>query len=302
MISVSHWRERGKCYKVKGYNIFVIDEGETGDPHQETIIMIHGFPTSSRDWCQIWPLIDGEPTKARRLIALDLLGFGVSQKPRKHKYTIMEQADIVEAIIKQKRVNQFHILAHDYGDTVAQELLARQNANQGVGKWLSCCLLNGGLFAETHRPLLEQKILSSPIGFIFNALITRNIFIKSLSKTFSPENRPDSKDMSSFWELVNYNGYLMDFHRLIKYMKERVTHKKRWRDALSESDIPLAIINGSADPISGSHMVDYYLQEIGAPSYLARLENIGHYLQLEAPQAVADHYLKFLSHIENNKY
>lgn len=37
----------------------------------------------------------------------------------------MEQADIGERILKELKVNKVHILAHDYGDTVALELLAR---------------------------------------------------------------------------------------------------------------------------------------------------------------------------------
>lgn len=301
MISVSHWRARGKIHKIRGYDIFVVDEGKNGDPHQETIVMIHGFPTASRDWSLIWPLINDCHNKPRRLIAMDLLGLGLSQKPARHKYKIMEQADIVEALIEQIGLRRFHILAHDYGDTVAQELLARQNERQGIGNWLSCCLLNGGLFPETHRVLLSQKILSSPIGFIFNTLINKNMFAESFLKTFGPNTQPNLKEINSFWELINYNGRLIDFHRLIKYMEDCVKYRIRWRAALKDTNIPIAIINGSVDPISGSHMVDYYLQEIGEPTYLTRLENIGHYPQIEAPQEVAYHYLDFLSHIPDTR-
>ena len=38
----------------------------------------------------------------------------------------MEQTQIVENLLKHLKVNDVHILAHDYGDTVAQELIARQ--------------------------------------------------------------------------------------------------------------------------------------------------------------------------------
>ncbi len=302
MISVSHWRARGRIHKINGYDIFIIDEGGNGDPHQETIVMLHGFPTASRDWSRVWPLLGGISSKPRRLIAMDLLGLGLSQKPVRHKYKIMEQADIVETLIRQRGLNQFHILAHDYGDTVAQELLARQNERKGVGQWLSCCLLNGGLFPETHKPLLSQKILNSPFGFIFNALINKKIFVQSLSETFGSYTQPTIKEMNSFWELVNYNSRLVDFHRLIKYINDREKYRVRWCSALKDTHIPIAIINGSADPISGSHMVDYYLQIIGKPAYLARLENIGHYPQIEVPQETASHYLAFLSRIPISGY
>lgn len=42
-----------------------------------------------------------------------------------HTYTIGEQADIVENLVQQINLNSLHVLAHDYGDTVALELLSR---------------------------------------------------------------------------------------------------------------------------------------------------------------------------------
>ena len=61
------------------------------------------------------------------MIALNFLAFGLSNKPRPHHYSIFEQASIVEALLRHlglqsRRIN---LLSHDYGDTVAQELLYR---------------------------------------------------------------------------------------------------------------------------------------------------------------------------------
>ena len=93
---------------------------------------------------------------------MDVLGFGFSDKPDPHEYSIHEQADIVEGIVEQLGLAKFHVLAHDYGDTVAQELLACQNEGTGKGIWQSICFLNGGLFPETQKALLIQKLLLSP--------------------------------------------------------------------------------------------------------------------------------------------
>ena len=56
---------------------------------------------------------------------LDFLGFGFSDKPENHTYTISEQAIVVEALLLNLGVKSCHILSHDYGDTVALEILAR---------------------------------------------------------------------------------------------------------------------------------------------------------------------------------
>jgi len=153
MLSTAQWENSGQYLTVNDHQIFVIDTKSS--TKKDTILLIHGFPTSSWDWAKIWPALSAD----YRLIAMDMLGFGFSDKPDPHQYSIHEQADIVEDIVQQLGLKQFHVLAHDYGDTVAQELLARQKEGTGSGKWTSICFLNGGLFPETHQALLIQKLL-----------------------------------------------------------------------------------------------------------------------------------------------
>ena len=114
-----------------------------------------------------------------------MLGFGFSDKPNNRKYSIHGQADVTEALVISKGLEKFHVLAHDYGDTVAQELLARQLEGTGAGKWLSCCFLNGGLFPETHRALTIQKLLLSPIGRWLNYFNGYSQFCRSFSSVYS---------------------------------------------------------------------------------------------------------------------
>ncbi|MBT8149292.1 MAG: alpha/beta hydrolase, partial [Gammaproteobacteria bacterium] len=207
---------------------------------------------------------------------------------------IHRQADIVEALIGRLELDRFHVLAHDYGDTVAQELLARQNDGSGKGRWLSACFLNGGLFPETHRALLTQKLLLSPLGPLLNRLSGQASFNRAFSKVFGAQTRPNALQLQEYWFLVNYKQGKHIFHNLITYIDDRRTHRQRWLRALIDAQIPLALINGSDDPVSGAHMVARY-KELGCRlDYLAELAGIGHYPQLEAASLVSEHYLAFL--------
>ncbi len=286
-VSPKQWQSRGKLEAVLGHSIFVLDEGDSSLP---TIVLLHGFPTSSWDWQPIW----SELAKNYRLIALDMLGFGFSDKPNSRTYTIHGQADIVEALVKTKGLTNFHVLAHDYGDTVAQELLARQLEGAGSGTWLSCCLLNGGLFPETHRALLTQKLLLSPLGKFLNRLTGYSKFSKNFSSVFGPQSKPSEQDLENFWWLINVNNGKHIFHNLITYMRDRIEHRERWVSALQKSTIPLAVINGSVDPVSGAHMVARYKELNCRLDYLAQLSVIGHYPQVEAPKEVYSHYQHFI--------
>ncbi len=282
------WQQRGALHTINGCSIFVIDEGTVD---QDTIVLIHGFPTASWDWHRIWPTL----RQQYRLVTMDMLGFGFSDKPEKHRYSIHEQADIVEALVQKLGLTRFHVLAHDYGDTVAQELLARQNAGKGAGEWLSVCFLNGGLFPETHRALLTQKLLLSPLGALVNKLSNKRSFDRAMSRVFGPETKPDAQELADYWSLVMHNNGKHIFHNLITYMRDRRQHRERWVSAIRQAKVPVALINGSADPVSGAHMVARF-RELALPlAYLAELPEIGHYPQMEAADDVALHYLKFLS-------
>ena len=286
-VSPKQWQSRGKLEAVLGHSIFVLDEGDSSLP---TIVLLHGFPTSSWDWQPIW----SELAKNYRLIALDMLGFGFSDKPNSRTYTIHGQADIVEALVEIKGLKSFHLLAHDYGDTVAQELLARQLEGAGAGIWLSCCFLNGGLFPETHRALLTQKLLLSPLGSYLNALTGFAKFGRNFSSVFGLQTKPSNQKLEDFWWLINVNDGKHVFHNAITYIRDRLEHRERWVAAMQQSTIPVAVINGSVDPVSGAHMVARYKALNCRLDYLAELPLIGHYPQVEAPNEVRVHYENFL--------
>lgn len=286
------WRAQGEYQSLLGHQIFCIDSGATQQysPQTSVLLLIHGFPTSSWDWLPMW----GDLIKNYRVIALDMLGFGFSDKPDNRNYSIHGQADIVEALVAAKGLESFHVLAHDYGDTVAQELLARQLEGNGGGQWLSCCFLNGGLFPETHRALLTQKLLLSPIGSLLNTFTGFRKFCRNFSSVFGADTQPSEQELKDYWWLINFNNGKHLFHNLITYMSDRIQHRERWVSALQTSSIPLALINGSVDPVSGGHMVARYKELECRLDYCAELPTIGHYPQVEAPEDVLTHYQIFL--------
>lgn len=285
--SIEQWRERGHFSNLLGRQIFCVDSGEIGRP---TVFLIHGFPTSSWDWTPVWAALK----ETYRLVAIDLLGFGFSDKPDPHRYSIMEQADLCEALIADRKLEAFHVLAHDYGDTVAQELLARQNEGRGAGRWESVCFLNGGLFPETHRARLIQKLLLSRFGRLVNELSSKRMFDKSFSAVFGPRTKPTPEELDAFWTLIQHNDGKHTFHNLITYMTDREQHRERWVQALKRSVVPIALINGSADPVSGAHMVARYREVVSSDHFIVELPGIGHYPQVEDPRVVVDAYLRFL--------
>ncbi|MDE3735711.1 alpha/beta hydrolase [Pseudomonas resinovorans] len=253
----------------------------------EPLLLIHGFPTASWDWHYLW-----EPLARRfRVIACDLLGFGYSAKPRGHDYRLLEQADLKQALLAHLGVDgPVHVLAHDYGDSVAQELLARHH--EGRFNLASCVFLNGGLFPETHRPVLVQKLLLSPVGSLVGRLFSRRKLAASFAQVFGPNTQPSERELDDFWRLIAESDGPSVMHRLIHYIPERRQQRDRWVAAMQKGGVPLRVIDGAVDPISGAHMVARY-RELIPNADTVQLEGIGHYPQTEAPDQVLEHYLAF---------
>jgi len=279
------WRRAGRTIEVRGRRIFVADSGGDDEP---TLLLLHGFPTASYDFARAWPAL----SERFRCVAPDLLGFGFSDKPKGHRYSIHEQADLVEAVVEALGLERFWVLAHDYGDTVAQELLARDNARE-VGRWLGCCFLNGGLFPETHRARPIQKLLASPAGPLLSSVLGEKAFARSFSRVFGAATKPSPVELADYWSLITAGDGRHVFSSLITYMADRREHRQRWLAALADAHCPLQLINGSDDPVSGAHMVARF-QELGLRADIVELPGVGHYPQVEATESVVGAFLAFV--------
>jgi pimeloyl-ACP methyl ester carboxylesterase len=273
------WRARGTFFEHRGHRIFVQSGGKGGEG--ATLLCIHGFPTASWDWHALWPRLT---STFSRVIAADMIGFGWSDKPTRYAYSIFDQADLQEALIRAHRVSRVMVLAHDYGDTVTQELLAR-DLERDEPIIAAACLLNGGLFPEAHRARLVQKILLTPIGPWLARMTNARAFARSFAAIFGPSTRPSRQELAEFWELVHHAHGERISYRLLSYIPERRMHRARWVRALTDARAPIRFINGLADPVSGAHMVERYRQ-IVPNADVVELPNIGHYPQVEDPDGV----------------
>ena len=279
MMTLDAWRAGGDWFAWRGERIFVRTDG-TGEP----LLLIHGFPTASWDWAAVWPRLAAR----YRVLALDMIGFGMSAKPRGFAYSIMAQADLVGAFLARERVTRYRVLAHDYGNTVAQELLARDR-----GAIAAVCFLNGGLFPEAHRPLRMQRLLASPLGPLIARFASFRTFQASLDAIWGTHPLPDD-ELRTMWQLASADGGLKVMPRLLGYMAERRRHRARWVGALVDAHVPRRLVDGVVDPISGAHLVARYRALVRGAD-VVELPGVGHYPQVEAPEAVADAVLAFFA-------
>ena len=285
MISIRNWRKRAQHFTAGGNRIVYWASKENNKP---VLLLIHGYPTSSWDWSAMWPALE----KQFRLVAVDMLGFGLSDKPKNIRYSIMNQADLQEAALEHLGIGEAHVFAHDYGDTVGQELLARHNERTLSFSLKSMCFLNGGLFPEQHRARPIQKLGLTPLGPIIGMMLSPARLKKSFDEIFGPETKASDEEIAGHWEMISENKGAGVLHKLLNYIPERKENRERWVGALKESRVPLRLVDGGFDPVSGAHLYHHYKEHI--PNADAVLfEDIGHYPHTEAPNRVLEVFFDF---------
>jgi pimeloyl-ACP methyl ester carboxylesterase len=249
----------------------------------QPMTLLHGFPSSSFDWARVAPAL----AERHALLLLDFLGFGASEKPAEHEYSLHEQADIVEAIWAREGVARTILVAHDYAVSVAQELLARRSEGRLAVELRAVHLLNGGLYPDLHRRQPTQELLLDPEqGPRIGALLDEQLFCAGLQPTFA-ESYDATADSSTMWRAMARDGGQRISHLLARYMVDRERHEVRWVAALEGAGPARAFIWGMLDPISGAHMAERIAERLpDAP--LLTLADVAHWPQLEAPKRVAE--------------
>jgi pimeloyl-ACP methyl ester carboxylesterase len=244
--------------------------------------MLHGFPSSSHDWAKVAPAL----ARSHALLLPDLLGFGASEKPVEHSYSLHEQADLMEALWALEGIESTVIVAHDYAVSVAQELLARRAEGALSVDLVAVHLLNGALYPKLAQLEPGQVALLDPEqGPQISANITEELFAMALKPTFAPDFDA-AADSAEIWRATARNGGQAISHRLIRYINDRAEHGTRWVTALEKADVPIAFVWGMLDPVSGAHIAQRIRERLPSAPFLA-LEQVGHWPSLEVPERVS---------------
>src|SRR5262245_3585249 len=93
---------------------------EAGDPNQRSLLLLHGFPSSSHMFRNLIPLLSDH----FHIVAPDLPGFGLSESPPRSqfKYTFDNLATVIEAFTEVIRLQRYALYVFDYGAPVGFRL------------------------------------------------------------------------------------------------------------------------------------------------------------------------------------
>jgi pimeloyl-ACP methyl ester carboxylesterase len=290
--NVRAWQERGSDEEFRGRRIHLFARRGAGP----LLLFLHGFPSSSYDWRA---LLELETEHA--VLAPDFLGFGLSEKPRDHTYTLHWQADLVEDLVRRHGDSlheagrsspsaaerpRIFLVAHDMGTSVATELMARDLEGSLEMEVTGGLLLNGSMVQDAASPTLGQRLLRSAVGPLFSRLSSERFFRQQFGSIFSPEHPLTDEEAEDQWALICAGGGRTLAHKTIRYMEERFRHAERWHGALRSWPKPLSLAWGMLDPVATTNVLEAVL-ELRPQAPVTRFEDLGHYPQIEDPEQVA---------------
>lgn len=288
ILTSKKWEKLGKYTKVFDRTIFMIDYENQSDSKKETLVILHGYPTSSYDYHKVLPQL----AKKYRVILHDHLGFGFSEKPLDFSYSLIEQADIALQLWKQLSLKKVVLLAHDYGTSVCTEIIARHNKQQINLQIDKLILSNGSIHIEFSKLRTIQKLLKNKYTGKWVAKLTNYpIFKKNMRNVYFDKTKVTDEELKEMWLQLEYNNGRNVIHLLSNYINERYYFWHRWVGALKETSINTTIIWAENDPIAIPKIAELLHKEI-SDNKIFWMKNCGHFLMLEQPKEWSSLVLK----------
>ena len=291
------WLAEGRHENVSGHQLFVHDRGlvtaANAAGESPTVLLLHGFPTSCYDWRGVVDRL----AMCFRVIAPDLLGFGLSDKPAAYSYSLFQQADNVEALLARLKVRVVHVVSHDLGTSVHSELLARQAEGRLTVELQSSTFLNGSMLQWLAKitPFQELLAANATLPQAIEVCRTRfsEAYVPGLQKLMRRPETITPVDAQVMNDLLRYQDGHLRLPAIAGYMRERYVHADRWLGAIETAPTRVQFVWADGDPIAHVEMGRELARRCPQATY-HELTGSGHFLPMEDPSAVAERIKAFV--------
>jgi pimeloyl-ACP methyl ester carboxylesterase len=284
IMTSNEWEKKGNLIPVFDKEIFTIDIGT----HKKTLVILHGYLTSSYDYYKVLP----ELSKHYRVVLLDFIGFGFSEKLDKQYFTIIDQTDYVLELCRLLDLTNITIFAHDYGTEIAQEIIARQNyslINTPIENYIFCnsnMPIYHSYFLDYHKSLKQQvakKLIAMVASF--------GIYKKTIKGVFCDDSKIADEELKEMWYQLELNKGRDVINFADNYVRERNIFWNRWIAALKENKVPLKLVLGRKDVINTVEKLEPLTEKFDGNN-IHWIEKCGHYPMLENPKEWIEAVLK----------
>lgn len=252
-----------------------------------SIIFLHGFGASLVSW---YDIKDALP-KGFQLYLLDLKGFGYSSKPKDGKYSMLDQAEIIEGFILTYNLDQVILVGHSYGGGIALGTYLNFH-NKKYNPIKKIVLIDSAGYTQKF-PFFINYLRTPIINFLLFNLVPSKIRAEGLLERLFHDDSKVTKERilrySFFYDMPesHYSFAQAAKQILPKNYKEKVKQIKLVK-------VPTLIIWGRNDPIIPVKDAFKFEKDI-SNAQVQIVENCGHIPHEENPEETAKILEEFLS-------
>jgi pimeloyl-ACP methyl ester carboxylesterase len=282
----THWLDKSEYpfksnyFEINGHKLHYIDEGQG-----QVILFVHGTPSWSFDFRNVIQHLK----TSFRCIAIDHIGFGLSDKPEHSDYSTINHSRTLEKFIIEKQLQEITLVVHDFGGPIGLNC-----AIHHPERIKNLVILNSWLWSSKADPdyIKLSKILRSPLlPFLYRYLNFSPRFVlpqsfgdkKISSKTLKNYTKP-------FANASERNGALAFAKSLLN---DQDWFEELWNRREAISNKPTLFIWGMKDPVIKPHNLEKF-QAGFTNSTTIKLETSGHFPQEEEAGEVAKGVREFL--------
>ncbi|GEB71464.1 alpha/beta hydrolase [Pseudoalteromonas carrageenovora] len=280
-----------KYANVDGKKIFY---REAGTQHEQTIVLLHGYPSSSHSCRELIPLLSGR----FHIIAPDYLGSGYSARPNPEtqKYTFELLAQYVEGLLTTLKIKRYSLYIQDFGAPVGFRMLLN-NPNR-----------------------LDALIVQNGNAYLEGLTVARQAFFKAANEdktqaqrdkiySFTSNkaiiNKQYLRDVQSYPEVMSPDSWTHDLHflqtksdrviqvQLLQDYYNNLLDYPKWQAYLRKYQPPTLIVWGKNDPAFIAAGAKAYLKDV--PNAELHLLDSGHFSVEEKPVEIAKYIVDFMN-------
>lgn len=260
-----------------------VDEGQG-----EVVLLVHGTPS----WSFEFRDVIRELAKTHRVIAPDLVGFGLSDKPAHFGYRLADHTRVLKELVEKLGLNTFDLVVHDFGGAVALPIALDEPAR--IRKLV---IMNSWLWAleSVDTAIAKQKGIlgSAPMRWAYRSL---NFSARVIVKSAWGRHRPLTKDVHAHYTRMfpNADARVGTLGFLRSVVEEGPYLDALWQRHAALNAIPKLVVWGMAD----SFVKPVHLQrwkDAFPDALVEELRDVGHFPADEAGELVAPRIAQFLT-------
>lgn len=276
---------------VDGQKIFY---REAGDPNKPTIVLLHGYPSSSHTYRELIPML----SRDYHVIAPDYLGSGYSARPDPdvEPYTFDRLADYVEGLLNELGVKNYTLYMQDFGAPVGFRLIERNPAAveaiivQNANAYLDGLTPKRQAFFRNARDDKSAQNVEKLFEFTGEQAIINKQYLRDVPAGKHDIMSPDSWTHDLAFLRTDKDRKIQV--QLFQDYQNNIDRYPTWQATMRKHQFPALIVWGRNDPAFISAGAEAFLRDL--PDAELHLIDAGHFAVEEQPDVVAAHILDFM--------